>query len=198
MAANLYRFRVELDGWQGAPGLNTYYIRFVDTPSTADLEGIAGLLRTAYDGLKLYLINGLTIKVNPGVDVIRDTDGVLQSAQAITPPATVTATSSATQVSRATMALARLNTDAVVDGRRLRGRIFLGPVSASAISADGSLAPAMVTAIAGMYSGLLDVVSGRIVVWHRPSSRGATDGDSGFVQSVSAKPVPAVLRSRRD
>lgn len=198
MAANMYRYRINLQGWSGAPGLNTVYVRFAALPVIEDYQAVAELLKTAFDSLKTYYIAGVTINIDPQVDVIDDTTGTLQTSAVITPPATVTGTSSNSQTSRAQMVLARLKTDAVVNGRRLQGRLFIGPIGGSGVDYNGTITSTLGNAVSSAFSGLLDVAGGRIVVWHRPTSPGASDGTSGFVQSVGYKPVPAQLRSRRD
>jgi len=198
MAANMYRYRVNLDGWQGAPGVNTLYFRHAAVPTIEDAQQVADLIKTAYDSLKAWYVSGVKITVDPNVDVIQDSDGKLQTSTVIVPPATVTGSGATTTTSRATMALAKFNTDAVVNGRRLRGRSFLGPIAAQGVATDGTLTTAFGTAILSAYNGLLDIAGGRLVVWHRPSAPGAQDGTSGFVQNVTYKTLPAVLRSRRD
>jgi hypothetical protein len=198
MTANMYRYRVNLGGWTGAPGLNTWYVRFAALPIIADVQGVADLLRTGYDSLKGKFGTGYTVDIDPQVDVIEDTTGLLQSSTVITPPAQVVGTDTGKQVSRATHILARLNTDSVINGRRLKGRIFLGPISSSGMDLNGQITAATMASVSTAFSGLIDLVGGRLVVWHRPSSAGSADGDSGFVQSVTCKPVPATLRSRRD
>lgn len=198
MAANMYRFRANLGGFTGAPGINTYFIRYPAEPIAAEVQESANLLRSAYVDMSLYIAGGVTVNIDPQVDVIRDTDGVLQSSSVITPPLTVTGQGSQNKVSRATQLVARYDTDAVVAGRRLRGRSFIGPASGDALNADGSVATAAITAVSSAFDGLLDVLEGRLVVFHRPSVPGASDGTSGFVQSVGCKPLPGVLRKRRD
>jgi len=194
----MHRFRVRLGGWTGAPGLNTWYMRYPAPIIPDDLAADAVLLRTAYDALKGKLAQGVTVDIDPIVDQLNDSTGTLTGSVAITPPAQVVGTDTGRQLSRATMVLARLNTDAIVDGRRLRGRIFLGPAGSSCLDTNGQVTAATVTAVSSAFAGLLDVVAGRIVVWHRPTSPGGSDGTTGFVQNVGCKPVPAVLRSRRD
>jgi hypothetical protein len=195
---DIHRYRVALTGWNGAPGVNTLYIRFEAIPFIEDVQGVADLIRTSYESLKDYYAQGVQIQVEPEVQVIDSATGTLVSGEAIVPGAAITAAATAS-LSRATMMLARLNTDKVIEGRRLRGRIYLGPVANSAMSSDGSISAAARTAISTAFNGLVGAVGeGRLVVWHRPSGEGASDGDYGEVQTVSAKPLPAVLRSRRD
>jgi hypothetical protein len=192
----LHRFRVDLGGWIGAPGVNTLYFRY--PLGTGDLDSVAGLIRTAYDSLKAYFPAGMTATVNSEVAVIDSATGLLQHGEVLEPPAQVVGTAGSASSSRAVMALARLHTQKVIDGRRVRGRIFLGPIATTAMAADGSISSAVRNAIGTAFGGLIDVAGANLVVWHRPTAPGASDGDYGTVTSVIGAPLPEVLRSRRD
>lgn len=198
MTADIFRYRCQLTGWSGAPGLTTFHARMPVGHTSADVQEFATNVRAVWNALAPYFIGVLSMNISPDVEVIRDTDGVLQRVEAITPPPTVVGSGTPASLSRATMLVARLGTDQIVNGRRLKGRHFLGPIAGSAIAGDGSITAEARTGLVNAYNGILDVLSARLVVWHRPSAAGASDGDSGFVQTVSAMPLPGVLRARRD
>jgi len=206
MAIDLYRVRVILDGWQGGPGINTFHFRSSVALPSDSLDTVADMLSAAYYSLALYLVPGLTMRVDPIVDVFRDDTGELVRGESLDAPATVTMTSGAGGISRATQIVARFGTNDVKHGRRLVGRTFIGPASGQALGGDGLVTSACRTAVQGAFDGLLDVVGDlRLVVWHRPRPEPenpgdppARAGDNGLVTSVTALPKPGVLRSRRD
>jgi hypothetical protein len=206
MAADLYRYRVILSGWQGGPGLNTFFLRFGpgDVISSGDVQQGATDIMAVYTALKSFGLDGLSARVDGVVDVISDTDGILKRQWNITAPAPVNALSSGTRLPRMTMVKCKYTTDKVIVNDKgsglLRGGIYYGPLAESGVNTGGQIDSNLITAVGSAFGGLLNELplQPRLVVWHRPSGRGATDGDSGFVQSVTAKPVPAVLRSRRD
>jgi len=198
MAANIYRFRVNLSGWDGGPGLNTYFARWAALPVIEDVQSFANQIASAYTTMQDNHPAGTVATLDPEVDVLDDATGTLQTKAVITPPAAVGGSGSGQNCSRATMIKARFQTDAVVNGRVLRGGVFLGPIHAFVIDATGNITPTAMGRVTTAFNGMLDVAGGRLVVWHRPSAKGASDGTSGFVQTVSAWHKPAVLRSRRD
>lgn len=198
MTANMYRYRAVLSGWDGAPGLTTWYARFAAIPIISDVQGFADLIAAAYTSFKSGLVPGLSISIESDVGVVRDTDGELQDVATITPPGAVTGSGTDARNSRATMVVAQLHTDLIARGKRVRGRHFHGPMVSLICDPQGNVDSAYRSLVQGAYGGVTDLTGGRLVVWHRPSSAGASDGDSGFVQSVTVTQKPGVLRSRRD
>jgi len=199
MAANMYRYRAVLSGWDGAPGLTTFYARFPAVPVNADIQGFADLIASLYTSIRGGLIPGLSVSIESDVGIVRDTDGQLQEMASITPPAAVTGQPSGdSRTSRAVMVVAQLHTDLIANGKRVRGRHFHGPTVALICDPQGNVDSAFRATVVSAYNGILDVSGGRLVVWHRPSGPGANDGDSGFVQSVTVTQKPGVLTSRRD
>jgi hypothetical protein len=89
-------------------------------------------------------------------------------------------------------------TDAVLAGRRVRGRTYLGPLQIGVNEADGSPAAAAL-ALAETFAtewtdnGLTDTFA---VVWHRPV--GGAGGTAEDITGHQIRDKFAVLRSRRD
>lgn len=198
MTATVYRYKAALGGWQGAPGVTLWHIRFgIGTVTNEDVQNTGTQIRGFYQSLISYFLNGMTVQIEPDVDIFTDTTGEITGTEVIS-QSVVTNAGSGNQLSRATMAVSRMVTDKYIGGRNLRGRHFLGPLATNALNTSGQLETAFKSAVVAAYDPLLDVASGRVVIWHRPSSSGASDGDTGFVQNVSMMPAPGVLRSRRD
>ena len=200
-----YRFKVVLGGWQGAPGVNTYYARFTGGVGTPEAQSFATQLAGVYNTYKGYLVPGFTANVASDVDEIDEETGNITNVLTITPPAQVTGTGIGGQIPRSTMLKWRFRTDLVHNGALVRGGNFLGPLDAASITSTGQLVPALVALAPTAWAGMLDVVGdGRLVVYSRPVKKQIPGGPaprvgaSGYVQSVSTDPVPAVLRSRRD
>lgn len=196
--ADLYRFRAVLNGFTGAPGLNTFYFRSESVVSAGDLNDTAALIKAVYADLATDLVPGLTMDVESEVAVLNDANGVIHDAKVITPPSQFMAVAGGNIMSRSTMLVARFKTDLFVNGRRLQGKHFLGPCSSAAIASNGDVAGSTITSVNGAYDGLLDILGLRLAVWHRPTAPGLADGSSGHVQQVSCMPKPGILSSRRD
>jgi hypothetical protein len=89
-------------------------------------------------------------------------------------------------------------TAAIVNGRRVRGRTFLGPLSSGQMDSTGTptgpaLTHAAAFATAWTDAGLTDTST---CVWHRPV--GGTGGSDHTILTGSVRDKFAVLRSRRD
>jgi hypothetical protein len=96
------------------------------------------------------------------------------------------------------MICATWNTGAIVNGRRVRGRTFLGPLDNSCLQNDGTLSSSSIThanalGAAWTDAGLTTTLS---CVWHRPV--GGTGGSNHEIISATVRDKFAVLRSRRD
>jgi len=201
--ATIYRFGVELNGWTGGPGRNTWYMAqagAVGGADPSDLEAIAGDIHTVYDTLKPFLVSGVTVTLRPIVEELDVATGNLLSAQPITPPATVTGSSTTTSLSRATQATVRLRTDAIRRNRVLQGRHFIGPIGTTLFGTDGLISSSSATAVQNAYGGVLDVAgNARLVVWGQPNPAvaGLATGTFGYVQSAVCNRVPGTLRSRK-
>lgn len=100
------------------------------------------------------------------------------------------------------MVKAQYRTDLIQDGRRVRGGVYFGPIDGQGVALDGSVPVGVQQAVITAHSGLIDAGFGRLMVYRRPvhDLGGALvrPGVAGHVQAVTVKPVPAVLRSRRD
>lgn len=201
--AVIYRFRAQLTGFIGGPGVNTWFMAQAGELGGADqsdLEGMAADIAAVYDAVKANLALGLKVDIFPVVEGIDVATGNLVQVEGITPPASVSGSGSASQ-SRATQYCVRLKTDAIRGNRVLQGRHFIGPVGGSAIGTDGQVQSATRTAIQAAYGGVLDVAgNGRLVVYSKANPSGAggfTTGAFGYVQQAICNSVPGTLRSRK-
>lgn len=88
------------------------------------------------------------------------------------------------------------STDAIVKGRRLRGRTFLVPMSQGVFDGNG-LPTGQVTSSGTTLANAL-IASGPLTIWHRPTTKGGTDGSGGHVTSARVRQHGAFLGSRRD
>jgi hypothetical protein len=133
--------------------------------------------------------------------VYADGDGSLVHSETIaTVPAGVSGTGTGNFSALSGAALIWRTTHSM--GRRLlSGRTFFVPLSSGAYFTDGRLngtfRTAMNAAAATFVNRVAAGVPGHPVVWHRPSSLGATDGSAWPVSSASVGLYPAELSARR-
>lgn len=199
----LYRVRATITGPFGSPGLSTTYHRCPAPPTLAAAQAASDRVRGSWDVVKTILSNTCTIQMQAPVDVIDDADGSLDQSFATTPLGNVVGTVNLSIGPPQVMVGLVLNTNTVVDGRRLRGRLYIGPVASSSTA---SIAPAggTVTAVQAMGVALATVsppaATAPLMVWHRPlrNSSGVLTrtGSSSEVISTQVAAKWFTLRSR--
>lgn len=196
----IYKLQVELGAFPGAPGVNSWFCRQAVGSSLSDAEvaAFAADLRTFYDTAKTYMAPNVTMQVLGTFDVFDDGDGSLIARRGFTAPAVVTAGAGSSATSRATQLKLQAITNTIRGNRIVRGGIYLGPVSNSAINGtDGSVASTPRTAIiAAMNTLRTRAGEAQWAVWSAPKP--GLVGSSGPVASCNVMAKPAVLRSRRD
>ena len=208
--SNIYRVRAVSQGWNGGPGLNTFYFRAADGVAAPDLptaQLCADRVRAAFQEGNLMYPVIWTMSVEPNVDVLDDITGALVGSFGVVPPAPVIGGGTAGFGPTPSMLLMRLTTSTIVDNHRLRGRAFIGPITSN-VDANGSPDAGNLGEVVAMGNVLLAAGAGgpAVVVWHRPRAARplavppvpSRPGTSGVVTSVSAPDKYSVLRSRRD
>lgn len=205
--APLYRFRMDLGGFEGAPGVNILHTTTGAADDPGDMGNFMTQMRNGWESVKAYLLGGVTASVNPEVIKFEASTGKQLAFYNVTPPAQVLGMSASTNISRATQVVCRHNGDGITDlGKRNIGRTYMGPVGADALDSQGHVAAAAMTAFQAMWDGMQDVAGTcRLVVWHRPRDPGTlhpedpgTVGSFGHVQTTTVLSKPGVLRGRRD
>lgn len=185
-------------GWVGGPGLNTFYFNENTDPVDGTMAAdVAARVRAFFGEILGSFPSSWSGNVDSAVDRIRATDGELLGQFAVTPgSAQVGASASSNFMSSATCLIARLATDTFIGGRNVRGRHFIGPISTSAASTDGTPvgAPDWQTIFeTELLVGVTDAIP---VVWHRPV--GGAGGVDCPIVGISQPDRFGMLRSRRD
>ena len=207
MADVIARTFVGLSGWTGSPGVNvihwsprmTFPADVGDyTPALA--AGFLADLRAAYLSVANRFVQGTRITFPADVALIESTTGTLVGAvTATTAPADIVSTGSPGKTSRSTQATLALLTSDYLSGRRIQGRIFLGPLGTDALNDSGlvndDFASAVVPAFADVVEG--GTSDGVLTVWHRPKAPSRA-GKGCPVTALAIRRLPGVLRSRRD
>ena len=191
----LARYKVDLGGFAGAPGLNVWFFENGDAIN-ADVIGPA--LRTFYDSVKAQLATGVTVNVPPVAELINEESGALEGFDPQgTLNAVVTGTS-AGGLSRATQMKIQARTSAVRDGRLIQGGIFLGPVGETAITTGGEIASAAQTTVVNALVAMKTALQADGTVWvvySRPLETRV--GLAAAVTAQSVWNIPGVQRDRR-
>lgn len=195
--AVLFHVTAKWTGFPGAPGYTNLYALTTDPLSTG-AQDFANAAHTLFDSLKAHFYSLVSIAVQPIVETIDETDGtLLDEITVATPPAVVTGTS-ASQYAGPAGACIQWKTAGIVAGRRVRGRTFLVPMAVNQFDSDGTLVSASLGIIQAAATAYRTTAGISPVIWHRPTSPTATDGEGFPLTANSVTDKVAVLTSRRD
>lgn len=189
------RVTARWSGFRGAPGYSNFFFAGTSLlPEDAQLAAEA--VRTFFSTMNTRFPNGLTIEVQPTVDVIDEASGQITSQIDIEEVLPVTG-GSTQSYSASSGAVVNWLTNDYRGGRRIRGKTFLVPLSTSTYDSNGDLSNDALTDIRAAATGL---ASGQgpteLVVWSRPIN--GAGGQTASVTASNVPDMPAVLRSRRD
>jgi len=202
----MWRIRTVLAGWTGGPGLNTFYFQEPGTISQpTDGVAVCGRVRAFWNAVGPYFPAAMTAQVQGTIDTIDPATGQITWQDSVTAPAVVTGTSGTNFLPTQCMILLKLGTSQFVNGRRVVGRSFLGPIG-RLVSEAATPANVVVTAITTAGTTMKGTAPPyEQVVWHRPVYTGpvgarvlVTPGSAHAVTAVTVGTKYASLRSRRD
>lgn len=164
--------------------------------STADATDCLARFRGIFNSFVTHIGVGCSIAFDQTVLAIEATTGVLVSSFTAAPALTVTGTAAGDGLPRQTQGLIRWGTATVINGRRVRGRLFMPAPNESDNDVGGTPVPAYVTALTTAAATIFTAgaTSSEACIWHRP---GVGAGASPDITSAVASTTWAVLRSRR-
>lgn len=191
--------------WAGVTGAPYYSNFYFNLPSGVTTDQVSVAVQNFFEATKALRPVGSTVTFGGSGDTIEDTTGELQSTFAAT-PWTSTGTANGSIAPSVNQVLIRLNTNGVREGRRVRGKVYMGAMMQSAIGSSGGWSATPLTQIASAAEVLRQPITGQIapngwVVYSRPRrleiGGPISPGRSFAVNSVTVPPLVAVLRSRR-
>jgi len=187
------------------PGAGTAYtvLHFgtmdASTPTTADAVNAVTKMKTFCDNISAALPNVVKLDVMPECEEIVATTGTMLGVYngGTTPQVSGTAAAAAGWAAAAGGVIS-WSTGGVRNGRRVRGRTFIVPVSNTAWDVDGTLTSAAITTLNDPCFALRSPgTQVQLAVYARPTSKTATDGVSFKAESHRIPDMSAILRSRR-
>ena len=185
-------------GSSGAPGLMTWYGRQDTVENQAGADLAAQRLNDAIALAHNLIPHTCTFTGVATVDQLDHTTGALTGQFAVAPWSVTGDVSQDGYLPPANQIVLSFSTGDFVNGRRVRGHSFLGPIWSPNADIDGTLTATALTraqAVAAKWndSGATAV---HAVVWHRPV--GGSGGSIHDITGTSVKDKFGVLRSRRD
>lgn len=197
---NLARMTIELGGWVGGPGVSVLHFSegtSAGWASQAVIDDLYDEVNALLSTMAPVYVPGVTLTASQELRIFDAADGSLVDIASPTDaPPVYTSTAAASPTSRATAALIRFGTGDFVNGRRLKGRMFLGPIAVASISNEGEITSALRSAVPGWFTAITSGVGPRLAVWHRPTILAPSSGSWGDVTNVSVRPTPTYLSSR--
>lgn len=185
--ASLRKIPVEWVGASGLPGVSVFYSIPSATTALADLVAF-------FDAIKALFPSSLSWTVPDSGDTIEDTTGELTGSWTGAGGAVVDAAGGTGPYAAGTGAYVQWGTNAIVGGRRLKGRTFLCPLVTSVYENNGTIASTPLSTMLAAAQTLAGQAS--ISIWHRPGSVLA-GGESASVVNATVRDQVTSLRSRR-
>lgn len=195
------RVKARWGGFTGAPGFSVFHFRDFSQESftNADATNAASRVRTFFEAVAPWMPTGVTVQVEQDTEVIGIDSGQMEGIMTAGPQQLVSGTANAAAgYAAAAGAVVTWRTSTVKNGRRMRGRTFLVPLSSSAFESNGTLQQGTINSILGAAPQLRESATGpELGVYARPPQGGGT-GLFAPVSSYSVPDMGAILRSRRD
>lgn len=200
--ASLLRVKLRWSGYQGGPGYSIFHFRDFSgvAGSAAQVAGAVSKVDAFISGVRFAVPQVVSMQTMSDVEELEDTTGELTNVYTGSPAAAQlgNATGTATFAS-AVGAVVNWRTAGVRNGRRVRGKTFLVPLSSAAFETNGTLSTAALSGLNTAAAAMVNPVGdGDLGVYARPSGPGATDGIWHVATSHNIPDMGAVLRSRRD
>jgi|SRR5205085_5044097 len=184
--------------WSGGK-IGTGYSNHYFTADIATAQQMADSVRAFFQSSYssgAFLPGGISISVSSVVDTIDPTNGHLISSESTVPPTVITGSDVTRYAALAGGCVTWKTADFSPKGHRIRGRTFLVPCGGGALQSDGTLDTTFLGFINSAATALVAALP-ELLVWRRPTGKGATDGSSHPVTSGVCQDKASYLTSRR-
>lgn len=184
----LYRVRIVATGPVGSPWINTWFFN-ESSGSAQDAVNATGLFYTHLSAGAFR--DDMTWATEPDVSLINDDTGEIIGVDS-TSPYSLVGTSVTDAVPTVAQVLLRLRTGTFINGRELRGRLFIPGITETRNDAIGDVDSVLVAAVNDAADEVIDDANSEWRVYSR------THSTSRAVAVGSCWSKWAVMRSRRD
>lgn len=197
---DMFRVTARWTGFTGSPGYSNFFFSsgFLDGGLLNDeAQLLSDRVVSAFDALTQILPGSVTITTEPEVAVIDSDSGMATNFSIVDQDSVNGGASGSMGYPGPSGAVVTWRTDDLRNGRRIRGRTFLVPLSNTAFEGDGTLRENAIGYLNNFADTLVGgSLDGDLGVWSRP-----VGGSGGVFATVTGYSIPdmvAVLRSRRD
>lgn len=192
----VYRVKLRWTGFTGAPGYTNLHFDAPTEPTTLGAQSVYDAAHTFAANISSAIPSGVSITTEGGVEVIDQTNNQLITILSATTKPNAGGVQTAGYAS-STGAVITWETGEVKNGRRVRGRTFVVPISSVHYQTDGTLTSGLITDLQDA-AGALAGGGFNFGILSRPSISGAADGSFHTVSSGRVADKAAILTSRRD
>jgi hypothetical protein len=199
---NLARVKVDISNFPGGPGVNVLHFSSGTTGPDwieTNVDTVYDEVYAAYIAVAQYYAPGVVITVGQDFDIVDSVSGNLIDVVTVsTPSDPINGAGASGAISRGQAVCLAYYTDNYTNGKRLRGRSFLGPVAPGIFASTGLINQAVLSEIEDEWTAMSSGLGPRLAVYHRPSNDTSADGYYGDVVTVIGRQRPSNLRSRQD
>jgi hypothetical protein len=196
--------RTAWSGTSGGPGLTQLFIRNATNSAitAGEAQSAVNAVRAFWDGIKAYLPDEILLTVQSTCDIYNETNGdLIASITAATAPVSVQGTST-NVYSMAAGFKVNLMTGRILNGRRVRGAIYVVPASSIVYNSNGTVLSGARTTVNTAGSTMMASLNAAglfLVVYTRPvPAPNARNGDKTDVSQLETNEKSCILRGRRD
>lgn len=198
--AQILRVKLNWTGFIGSPGYTNLYFRdFSEGPvDQAMADGAVAKTDIWLDAWVPALPSTVSLLVDPTVDIVNEQNGELEGFLTTSPDTSRLGTGSGAYSAPSGICV-NWSTNGIRNGRRIRGRTFMVPVSGAATDTNGTIATTHLNNLrtaSGVF--ISPTGAGDLGVWSRPTPAEPNGGIWHVAASYSIPDRLAVLRSRRD
>lgn len=161
------------------------------------VQEVPDVLRDFFATIASYIPNEVSVGFDSEVITIDTASGQMTESTAVTPPATVVGSGTGSWAAGSGARLV-LGTNRILNGRRVRGALFIVPLATTGFDTTGATSPSFRTntnaaAVSALTAWDLNV--NPLVVYSRP--RTGSPGTQTTVSLATVAPMAATLRSRK-
>jgi hypothetical protein len=196
------------NGFTGAPGYSKF--RFAELAGASALNAAGAAVRAFFQADIGHLLTGWSIQVQGIVQHHDVATGNLMGEAVMTtvPAASNGAVANTTVWAGGTGYVVNWTTGAVINGKKVRGRTFMVPITSTAFSNDGTVISSLITTMQSAGQALIADASTELVVWSKLWDKKPGEAPAGVppkqiggaLASVNGCLIPdraAQLRTRR-
>lgn len=187
--------------WNGLPGGVGNTVLYWQAGA---YPGAQPAVKTFFQGMAPFMPPSVSVTVPTTGEVLDETTGKMNNVWSTGSVLTIAGTATATAYTPQAGALVQWNTAGFTNGRHVRGRTFIVPLSAGVYTSSGLLTASNATTMTGVATSFIANTGNSLVVWHRPvyskpPNSTLTRPGAMFVVTTGLVPTKtATLKGRRD